>query len=251
MIMKIFKFIFLLCGFLILPLYANAQDQMMVKPSIEIQAPYAFATISTAPTGAVFFTIVNNSNQDDMLIEAKSDVAEFTEIHQNYIDEDDGTMMMRKIPNIPVTAGGQATLKPAGYHIMLIKLKEQLLLEDSFPVTLVFEKAGEIIVAVNIIPPGTQPIESLHNAHDKIEEIILKMDSEKVPDIDHSQMDHSDHQSAATGDAVNLLKPRVPNDLGQSNIQAKPDQVNRVLLEDGSEYVEDINLENLDIENFE
>ena len=241
--MKKIQFILVLCAFLVPSFAVYAADDQGSKPSIEIHAPYAFATTPNSPTGAAFFTIINNGDQDDVLTGAKSDVADITEIHQNYIDEDDGTMSMRKILSVAVPAGGQAVLKPTGKHIMLIKLKKQLRLEDSFPLTLIFEEAGSVPVNVNIIPPGTQPIEALKNLQDKVGEIILKIDE-------------ADSQPQATGEAVNLLKPLVPEGFGQQKIEAEAQRINarqieRVLLEDGSDYEEDINLENLDIENFE
>jgi len=91
---------------------AMAQD----KSSIEIIQPYAFATTSAARSAAAFMVIQNNTNADDRLIEAASSISEITEIHQNLIDPDDGTMMMRKIKGLDIPANAAATLEPKGYH---------------------------------------------------------------------------------------------------------------------------------------
>lgn len=132
------------------------------ESTIEIHEAHAFATTSQAKTGAAFMVIKNHSDNTDRLINAQSNIAEFTEIHQNYIDPDDDTMMMRKIENIEVTSHETVTLEPAGYHIMLINLKEPLNKGSSFPLTLTFEKAGEKTITVNITAAGS----AQHTSHD-------------------------------------------------------------------------------------
>ncbi len=192
-----------------------AQDEMTTiqesESVIEVKTPYAFATISNAPTGAVFFDLINNGDEEDTLIAASSDVAQINEIHENYIDEDDGTMMMRKIPAIVVGAKSTVNLKPTGKHIMLIRLKEQLRLEDEFDLTLNFEKSGAQVVSVKVIPPGTQPMSSLKETGDKLKEMIMTIDKgdavEKAP-MNHSH--HMDHNKIFS-DALELKSEEVMN----------------------------------------
>ncbi len=125
------------------------------KPEeIKITDVYAFATAPGAKTGAAFMVIENNLKEDDRLIDAQSDIAEITEIHENYIDPDDGMMMMRKIRGIDIAMGDQAILEPKGLHIMLIKLKQPLTLGEVFDLRLVFEKSGMKTVQVKIVKPG-------------------------------------------------------------------------------------------------
>jgi hypothetical protein len=45
-------------------------------------------------------------------------------------------------------AGAKVELKPGGYHVMLMELKQPLKNGDRFPLTLTFEKAGKIEVSV-------------------------------------------------------------------------------------------------------
>ncbi len=140
----------------------SACDQNAGK--ISVKEVYAFATAPNAKTGAVFMTIKNKTGMDDKLIEARSDVAEITEIHQNFIDPDDGQMMMRKVKSIDIESKGKAMLEPTGYHIMLINLKEQLIEDDLFPVTLKFESGYETIVNAVVTPAGQKP--SKHHKDD-------------------------------------------------------------------------------------
>lgn len=140
-------------------LFLTACIKDNVDPStlpIQIEKPFAFATIPGASTGAAFMIIKNKGNEADRLIGASTPLAEITEIHQNLIDPDDGRMMMRKIKGIDIPAKGQAILKPTGYHVMFIKLGGPLKIGIDVPVTLLFEKMGEIEINVPVIAPGTK-----------------------------------------------------------------------------------------------
>lgn len=146
--MKIFTGLFL-------SLLVLAACQEEYPKEITIHAPYAFATAPSAVNGAAFMVIENRTGMDDRLIEARSDIAEITDVHQNYIDPDDGMMMMRRVRGIELPIGGRAVLEPTGYHIMLIKLIEPLKIGDVFDLTLVFESAPAQTVQVEVVKPGS------------------------------------------------------------------------------------------------
>ncbi len=115
---------------------------------IEIIHPWAKPSIGQAKAGAAFFVIFNNGSSDDRLVAAKSDVSELVELHTHSMDG--GIMRMRPVEAIVVPAGDAAELAPGGHHIMLLNLKGPLVAGETFPVTLVFEKAGEITIEVKI-----------------------------------------------------------------------------------------------------
>ncbi len=62
---------------------------------------------------------------------------------------------MRPLPAIDVKSGGQTTLGPGGFHVMLISLKQPLKEGESFPLTLTFEKAGKLDVSVKVEKAGS------------------------------------------------------------------------------------------------
>jgi hypothetical protein len=62
-------------------------------------------------------------------------------------------MSMRKVDSIPVPAGGTVDLVPGGYHVMLMGLRQPLADGAKVPLTLVFEKAGEIKIEVTVRQP--------------------------------------------------------------------------------------------------
>lgn len=141
----------LLVAALALPGAALAQGASPLR----IEQPFARATAPTARAGGAYMTIVNNGATADRLLRAESSVAARVELH-TVIKEGD-VMRMREVPGIDVPANGKAMLAPGGFHVMLRELKAPLKAGDTAPITLVFEKAGRIEVAVPILPLGAAP----------------------------------------------------------------------------------------------
>ena len=56
------------------------------------------------------------------LVAARSPVAGVVEIHEMAMDGD--VMKMRQIPGLDLAAGRTMDLKPGGYHVMLMSLKQ-------------------------------------------------------------------------------------------------------------------------------
>lgn len=132
---------------------APALAQGTGAASITVQQPWARATPAGAKTGAVYMTIVNKTGSADRLTGASSDVATTLQIHEMAVVH--GVMRMRELPHgLPIPAGGTVVLKPGSYHVMLIGLKKPLMAGESFPLTLTFEKAGNISITVPIQAMG-------------------------------------------------------------------------------------------------
>jgi periplasmic copper chaperone A len=138
----------LLIGF-VAPAFAQGTG----NPSIIVEQPWSRATPKGAMTGAVFMTLDNKSGTPDRLTGASSDVANKLQIHEMKVEN--GVMQMREIPDgLSIPAGGSVVLKPGSYHVMLIGLKKPLTAGEKFPVTLTFEKAGNISVTVPVQAMG-------------------------------------------------------------------------------------------------
>lgn len=129
-----------------------AQAQSSSDGSIEIVAPWARATAASVPTGGAFLTIINKGATDDRLVSASTPVAGMAEPHLTL--DDNGVSKMVPVPAIEVKAGQKVALAPGGYHIMLKDLKAPLVEGQSFPLTLVFDKAGKIDVMVKVGKAG-------------------------------------------------------------------------------------------------
>jgi periplasmic copper chaperone A len=99
----------------------------------------------------VFMTITNAASTADVLVGAKSDVAEMTGLH-TVVKDDQGGMKMTPIDSIPVPASGSVELKPGSLHIMLMTLNRDLKTGDTFPVTLKYQNAGDQTIQVKVQP---------------------------------------------------------------------------------------------------
>jgi periplasmic copper chaperone A len=121
--------------------------------SIQIEKPWARATPAGAKTGAAYMTIDNKSSIADRLTGASSEVAKTLQIHEMKVVN--GIMKMREIRGgLRVPGGHSVTLKPGGYHVMLIGLNKPLKAGEKFSLTLVFEKAGKVSFEVPVEAMG-------------------------------------------------------------------------------------------------
>ncbi|MDF1790572.1 MAG: copper chaperone PCu(A)C, partial [Thalassobaculaceae bacterium] len=117
--------------------------------------------------GAAYLTIRNAGGSVDRLVAASTPVADRAELHTHLKDGD--VMKMRAIEAVEVPADGMAMLAPGGDHLMLMGLKAPLKEGESFPITLVFEKAGEMTVTVAVGGVGAMEGQSgsgHHGSHD-------------------------------------------------------------------------------------
>ena len=125
--------------------------------TLRIDHPFARATPPGGRTGAVFMTIDNFGGETDRLLRASTPIAAGVVMHQMLIE---GTMMkMRAVPSLEVIPGGRLELKPSGYHLMLIDLKQPLRVGEKFPLTLTFERAGTIQLSIPVEEMGAMPPE--------------------------------------------------------------------------------------------
>ena len=143
MVLRIF-----LLGLLAAFVADSAAAQTGNKPAVQAVDVWARATPQGAGTGAVYMTLVNPGPADDRLVGATTPVAGEAQIHS--MSMENGVMMMRPVAGIDVKAGSSATLKPGGYHVMLMDLKQPLVEGKSFPLILTFAKAGKVEAVARI-----------------------------------------------------------------------------------------------------
>lgn len=120
-----------------------SQAQVVVKDA------WIRATVPQQKTGGVFLQI--ESSSDARLVDAHSDAAASAELHEMKLDNN--IMRMRAIDQLALPAGKAVTLKPGGYHLMLMGLKNQVKVGDVIPLTLVVENKDKKrqTVQVNVI----------------------------------------------------------------------------------------------------
>lgn len=106
-----------------------------------------------AKTGAVYLTIVNATSQLDRLVAVSTPVATKASLHM--VSEDNGIMKMRPVDGVEAEPG-RTELKPGSLHIMLTGLTKSLKEGDSFPLALIFDKAGTVEAKVKVEKLGAK-----------------------------------------------------------------------------------------------
>jgi copper(I)-binding protein len=105
--------------------------------------------------------------KDTKLVSASSPVTPIVEVHEMAMQ--DNVMRMRQIPALDLPAGKTVELKPGGYHVMLLDLKQQVKEGDTVPLTLVFEgkdgkrESVEVKAPVRALNASAQP--AGHGSH--------------------------------------------------------------------------------------
>ncbi len=157
-----------LVGGLLLPLASLAQQSQPPAPAgthqthagaatqaagaatlgeLTISGAVARASIGNAPTSAVYMTITT-SGAPDQLVGVQSPAAQAVELHASL--QEGGVSKMQPVEGIPVSADTPAKLEPGGYHVMLIGLEKPLEDGGAVPLTLTFERAGEVTLDVPV-----------------------------------------------------------------------------------------------------
>ena len=161
---------------------AFADSQIMVHD--------AYARSANPKAGAAFMHIMNHGDEADRLIAVKSDVSARTELHTHAEDANGVMKMMEVKEGFEIPAGGVHMLKRGGDHVMFMGLNAPFEDGATVPVTLVFEKAGEVLVDV-AVDQKRKPKHG-HSGHDH--------SGHDHSGHDHSGHDHSGHDHSNHGD---------------------------------------------------
>ncbi|WP_313562237.1 copper chaperone PCu(A)C [Diaphorobacter nitroreducens] len=102
---------------------------------VTVQDAWVRATVPQQKATGAFMRLT--AAQDARLVSASSPVAGVTEVHEMKLV--DNVMKMRPLPALDLPAGQAVELKPGGYHIMLLDLKQPVAQGSTVPLTLVFE----------------------------------------------------------------------------------------------------------------
>jgi copper(I)-binding protein len=107
----------------------------LVHAQVTVKDAWVRATVPQQKASGAFMQLT--ANRDVRLVEARSPVAGVVEIHESSMEG--GTMRMRAVNAIELPAGRSVDLKPGGYHVMLMALKQQIKEGEIVPITLVVE----------------------------------------------------------------------------------------------------------------
>lgn len=149
--------------FLLTAAFAVTSTLSAAAADLTAMKAFAFETTASAKAGAAYISVMTNGG-DDRLVNATSPVAKRVEIHTHIKDGD--VMRMRPVDGpLPVSAGNPIEMAPGGVHVMLMGLNAPLVDGTPIPVTLIFEKAGEIVFEVPVIERAAHGGHSGHSGH--------------------------------------------------------------------------------------
>jgi copper(I)-binding protein len=126
------KFLLLITALLAAPAMAQ----------VKIEDAWARATAPGSKIAAGYMTIRNAAAAPDRLLGASSPAAEKVEMHITVKEGD--IFRMREVKGYDLPAKGSYELKPGGAHLMFVNIKAPFREGAKLPLTLRFERAGEV-----------------------------------------------------------------------------------------------------------
>ena len=139
--------------------------------NVTVTDAWARATVQGQKATGAFMKITAKDNVK--LVGVSSAIAGSAEIHEMKMEKD--VMKMAALPNgIDLPAGKAVELKPGGYHVMLMDLKEPLAKDTSVPLTLTLQDAKGVKSTVEL-------------------KLLVGMQPPSMPSHDHSTHNHSEH----------------------------------------------------------
>lgn len=102
---------------------------------VTVKDAWIRATVPQQQATGAFMQL--SAAKDTKLVAASSPLTPVVEVHEMAMK--DNVMTMRQIPGVDLPAGKTVELKPGGYHVMLMNLKQQVKEGDTVPLTLTFE----------------------------------------------------------------------------------------------------------------
>jgi copper(I)-binding protein len=102
---------------------------------VEVKDPWMRATVDQQKATGAFMRLT--ATQTARVVQVTSPVAGTAEIHE--MSMVDNMMHMRPVTALELPAGKTVELKPGGFHVMLLDLKQTIKEGDVVPLTLVVE----------------------------------------------------------------------------------------------------------------
>ncbi|MFY2823961.1 copper chaperone PCu(A)C [Ruegeria sp. MALMAid1280] len=120
------------------------------QDAISVDDAYARSSGKSAKAGAAFMMIQNAGEIDDRLIGVESDAAARVELHTHQVDDNGVAKMAHVEEGFVIPAGEMHMLKRGGDHVMFMGLTAPFEHGATVPVTLIFEKAGEVEIEIPV-----------------------------------------------------------------------------------------------------
>ena len=120
-------------------------------PQIQVENVWGRPLPPVVTSGEFYMVIRNRGSQPDKLVGGRSPACGMIDLYEGY-HTPQGAMGMRPVPGgfIEIPPTGLVELKAGGLHIMCMDKKQDFTSDIHLPLTLEFEKSGEITMQVSI-----------------------------------------------------------------------------------------------------
>ena len=133
----------------------NARADDVKAGDLVISQPWSRATPAGAQVASGYLTITNSGTAPDRLLGGSSEVSAKIDIHE--MASNGGVMTMRAVDGgLALAPGATVTLAPGGFHLMLTGIMKPLKQGNRLPITLKFEKAGDVAVSFSVLGIGAK-----------------------------------------------------------------------------------------------
>jgi periplasmic copper chaperone A len=119
------------------------------EKEIEIENPWARVTPPGSKLAAGYMVLRNRGDTPDRLMSAASPLAAKVETHITL--KDGNIVRMREIGGYDLPGRGRLELRPGAAHLMFVNIKQPFKEGDKIPLTLRFQRAGEIKVELQVL----------------------------------------------------------------------------------------------------
>lgn len=127
---------------------SNVVKSDVAKKGVTVSDAYIRGLPPGQTVTAAFMTVNNHQDKDCKLVGAASPVASSAEIHEH--SHKNGKMSMRRVDSLVIPAGGNVSLVPGGYHLMMFGLESSLKEGEEHTLTLSFEGCEELSIVAPV-----------------------------------------------------------------------------------------------------
>ncbi|MEN9475214.1 MAG: hypothetical protein RIS48_1936 [Pseudomonadota bacterium] len=145
-------------------LVTGFSSTLWAQTAVKIEDAWVRGTVAQQKATGAFMKLTAES--DVKLVGAQFDGAGVAEVHEMTMENN--VMKMRAVPALALPAGKAVELKPGGYHVMLMDLKQQLKAGEQAKIMLTFEDAKQqrftqqIEVPIKAMAPAMMPHQNQH-----------------------------------------------------------------------------------------
>jgi copper(I)-binding protein len=139
---------------LLLVVASAAHAHSFERGDVQVRHPWSRATPPGAKIGVGFMEIRNRGSTPDRLLAITTPAARRVEMHVTRREGD--VLKMRQVESFDIPARERLELRPGGGHLMLVDLVQPLKKGERVPMTLRFERAGELELELEVQELGSR-----------------------------------------------------------------------------------------------